>query len=127
MTNLEMINWYRKLQLCVLLTACSIVSPARSQLVPGTVDVHWNEGSKDCTKNPQPPIQVHRYNADTFILRESLCATYEAPFIYLLIGKTKALLIDTGAVANAKIMPLAQTVVSLLPDDGPKRPLMVAH
>ena len=72
------------------------------------MDVKWNEGSKDCIKNPQPPIQVHRYNAGTFILRENLCATYEAPFIYLLIGKTKALLIDTGAVTDAKAMPLAE-------------------
>jgi glyoxylase-like metal-dependent hydrolase (beta-lactamase superfamily II) len=91
------------------------------------MDVHWNEGSKDCIKNPQPPIQVHRYDAQTFILRESLCATYEAPFIYLLIGKTKALLIDTGAVADAKIMPLAQTVISLLPNEGSRLPLMVVH
>jgi hydroxyacylglutathione hydrolase len=91
------------------------------------MDVHWNEGSKDCVKNPQPPLQVHRYNAQTFILRESLCATYEAPFIYLLIGKTKALLIDTGAVADAKIMPLAQTVISLLSNGGSRLPLMVVH
>jgi hydroxyacylglutathione hydrolase len=91
------------------------------------MDVHWNEGSKDCVKNPQPPIQVHRYNADTFMLRESLCATYEAPFIYLLIGKTKALLIDTGAVADAKTMPLAQTVISLLANGGSRLPLMVVH
>jgi hypothetical protein len=76
--------------------------------------VRWNEGSKDFIKNQQPPIQVHRYNAETFILRESLCATYEAPFIHLLIGKTKALLIDTGAVADANTMPLAQAVISLI-------------
>jgi glyoxylase-like metal-dependent hydrolase (beta-lactamase superfamily II) len=91
------------------------------------MDVLWNEGSKDCNKNPQPPIQVHRYNADTFILRENLCATYEGPFIYLLIGKTKALLIDTGAVADAKIMPLAQTVISLLENRGSRLSLMVVH
>jgi len=91
------------------------------------MNVRWNEGSADCVKNPLPPIQVHRYNAHTFILRENLCATYEAPFIYLLIGKTKALLIDTGAVAEAKIMPLAQTVVSLLPNGGSRLPLMVVH
>jgi glyoxylase-like metal-dependent hydrolase (beta-lactamase superfamily II) len=84
-------------------------------------------GSKDCIKNPQPPLQVHRYNAQTFILRESLCATYEAPFIYLLIGKTKALLIDTGGVADAKTMPLAQTVISLLSNGGSRLPLMVVH
>jgi len=91
------------------------------------MDVHWNEGSEDCVKNPQPPIQVHQYNPQTFILRESLCASYEAPFIYLLIGKTKALLIDTGAVTDAKTMPLAQTVISLLPNDGSRLPLMVVH
>jgi glyoxylase-like metal-dependent hydrolase (beta-lactamase superfamily II) len=91
------------------------------------MDVKWNEGSKDCVKNPQPPIQVHRYNADTFILRENLCATYEAPFIYLLIGKAKALLIDTGAVADANTMPLAQAVISLLGNGGSRLPLMVVH
>ena len=126
MTNPRMLN-LRKPWLCALLTACSILSPARAQLVPGTMDVHWNEGSEDCVKNPQPPLQVHRYNAQTFILRESLCATYEAPFIYLLIGKTKALLIDTGAVADAKTMPLAQTVISLLSNEGSRLPLMVVH
>ena len=96
--------------MCAFLMACSILSPSHSELVPGTMDVKWNEGSKDCVKDPQPPIQVHRYNADTFILRENLCATYEAPFIYLLIGKNRALLVDTGAVADAKTMPLAKTV-----------------
>jgi len=126
MTKLGACNWRQKLWLCVLLT-CSVVSPVYSQLVSGTMDVHWNQGSEDCVKNPQPPIQVHQYNAQTFILRESLCATYEAPFIYLLIGKTKALVIDTGAVADAKAMPLAQTVISLLPNGGSRLPLMVAH
>jgi len=89
MTKLRAFNRQRKLWLCVLLTVCSVVSPVYSQLVSGTLDAHWNEGSEDCVKNPQPPIQVHQYNAQTFILRESLCATYEAPFIYLLIGKPK--------------------------------------
>ena len=126
MTNPQMLD-RRKLWLCAVLTACSILSSAYSDLVPGTMDVHWNEGSKDCAKNPQPPIQVHRYNAETFILRENLCATYEAPFIYLLIGKNKALLIDTGAVADSKTMPLAETVTSLLAKAGSKVPLMVVH
>ena len=126
MTNLRMLD-RRKPWLCALLSACSILSPAHSQLVPGTMDVHWNEGSKDCTKNPEPPLQVHRYNEQSFILRQSLCATYEAPFIYLLIGKTKALLIDTGAVADAKTMPLAETVISLLANGGSRLPLMVVH
>ena len=127
MTKLRALDQQKRLWLYALLMVCSILSAAHSELVPGTMDVHWNEGSKDCVKNPQPPIQVHRYNAQTFILRENLCATYEAPFIYLLIGKTKALLIDTGAVADAKTMPLAQTVISLLANEESRLPLMVVH
>src|SRR6476620_11680565 len=127
MTKLRACSRPRKLSLSVLLTVWSTISPAHSQLVSGTMEVHWNEGSEDCVKNPQSPIQVHQYNAQTFILRESLCATYEAPFIYLLIGKTKALVIDTGAVADAKAMPLAQTVISLLTNGGSRLPLMVVH
>jgi hydroxyacylglutathione hydrolase len=89
------------------------------------MDVKWSEGARDCQKDPQPPLQVHRYNAQTFILRESLCATYEGPFLYLLVGSQRALLIDTGAVKDAREMPLAQTVRALLPQSG--FPLMVVH
>jgi hydroxyacylglutathione hydrolase len=92
------------------------------------MDVHWNEGATDCASNPPPPLQVHEYNPQTFILRENLCATFEAPFIYLLIGSHKALLIDTGDVADPKRMPLADTVMHLLPKDGSATlPLLVVH
>jgi hydroxyacylglutathione hydrolase len=96
--------------------------------VPGSMDVHWNEGAKDCKASPQPPLEVHAYNPQTFILRENLCATFEAPFMYLLIGSTKALLIDTGDVADPSQMPLANTVMQLLPGDtSAKLPLLVVH
>ena len=102
--------------------------PAWAQLAPGSMDVHWNEGSPDCTKNAQAPLQVHQYNTRTFILRENLCTTFEAPFMYLLIGSTKALLIDTGDVADPKVVPLADTVMRLLPGEGAgKFPLLVVH
>ena len=103
-------------------------SPAWAQLVPGAMDIHWNEGSPDCAKDPQPPLQEHPYNTRTFILRENLCTTFEAPFMYLLIGSTKALLIDTGDIADPHVIPLADTVMRLLPGEGPaKLPLLVVH
>jgi hydroxyacylglutathione hydrolase len=99
-----------------------------SQPVTGTLDVHWNEGAEDCTATPQAPLQVHTYEPQTFILRESPCANFEANFLYLLVGSDKALLIDTGAVADPKAMPLAKTILGLLPDKDHKRlPLLVAH
>ena len=101
---------------------------AWSQPVPGSLDAHWNEGASDCKATPQAPLQIHAYEPQTFILRQSPCADFEANFLYLLIGSDKALLIDTGAVADPKEMPLAKTVLELLPDkDQKKLPLLVAH
>jgi glyoxylase-like metal-dependent hydrolase (beta-lactamase superfamily II) len=101
---------------------------AWSQPVPGSLDVHWNEGASDCSATPQDTLQVHNYEPQTFILRQSPCADFEANFIYLLIGSDKALCIDTGAVADPKAMPLAKTILELLPDkDGKKLPLLVVH
>jgi len=103
-------------------------SPAFCQLVPGSMDVHWDEGAANCATNSQPPLQVHPYNNRTFILRESLCATFEAPFMYLLIGSAKALLIDNGDVADSSKMPLEKTVMQLLPGEpSTKLPLLVVH
>jgi len=99
-----------------------------AQPVPGSLDVQWGEGASDCTANPQIPLQVHAYEPQTFILRQSLCADFEANFLYLLIGSDKALLIDTGAVADPTKMPLAKMILELLPNkDSKKLPLLIAH
>jgi glyoxylase-like metal-dependent hydrolase (beta-lactamase superfamily II) len=96
--------------------------------MPGSLNVHWNEGASDCSATPQEALQVYNYEPQTFILRQNPCASFEANFIYLLIGSDKALLIDTGAVADPKAMPLAKTILQLLPDkDHKKLPLLVAH
>ncbi len=61
----------------------------------GTLPRTWQASGPECPPNPQ--FQVHEYNPDLLILRESGCSNYEKPFLYLLFGKDKALLLDTGA------------------------------
>jgi hydroxyacylglutathione hydrolase len=101
---------------------------AWSEPVPGSLPAQWNIGAENCTASPQAPLQVHAYEPQTFILRQNPCANPEANFFYLLVGSQKALLIDTGAVADPNKMPLAQTVLSLLPlKDGVSLPLLVVH
>lgn len=96
--------------------------------VPGSMEVRWNEGAPDCAETPQTPLQVHAYEPQTFILRQSPCAHFEANFTYLLVGSDKAFLIDTGAVADPDQMPLAETVLKLLAEHGNSNiPLVVAH
>jgi hydroxyacylglutathione hydrolase len=60
----------------------------------GSYPAQWISGGPDC--GTEPDIQVHQLNDDTYILRQSLCTSGEAPFLYLLIGEDKALLEDTG-------------------------------
>jgi hydroxyacylglutathione hydrolase len=96
--------------------------------VPGSLPAQWNIGAEDCAAASQPPLQVHAYEPQTFILRQSLCASFEGNFIYLLVGSDKALLIDTGAIADPQKMPLAKTILELLPEkDGKQLSLLVAH
>jgi hydroxyacylglutathione hydrolase len=116
---------FRLLTLSVLLT---IGAKAWCDPVPGTLNVHWIEGAEDCVKAALPPLQVHAYESQTFILRQGLCASFEGNFLYLLIGNDRALLIDTGAISDAATMPLAKTVQELLPENGgAKLPLTVVH
>ena len=105
-----------------------LAAQASGQTVPGSMDVQWNAGAVDCAATPQEPLQVHAYEPQTFILRQSPCANFEANFLYLLVGSDRALLIDTGAVADPVQMPLAKTVLGLLPERrGSRIPLIVAH
>jgi glyoxylase-like metal-dependent hydrolase (beta-lactamase superfamily II) len=59
----------------------------------GVLPEHWIAGGPDC--GSEPAIQVHAYDPDTFILRQSLCSSPEGPFLYLLFGEDRAPLVDT--------------------------------
>jgi glyoxylase-like metal-dependent hydrolase (beta-lactamase superfamily II) len=113
----------------VLVGYLLLPAPASADLVPGSMDMHWDTGAETCQPaNASSPIQVQNYNAQTFVLRETLCSTWEAPFMYLLIGSNQALLIDTGDIADPTMMPLEATVVKLLPGEATsKMPLVVVH
>ena len=74
----------------------------------------WLHGSQDCKSNVNPPIQVVKAAANSYILRQDKCLSFEAPFMYLLIGNQTALLLDTGDVEDARVFPLYETVKMLV-------------
>lgn len=61
----------------------------------GALRAAWILGGPECVEVPE--FQVHEYNEDLYVLRQSGCSHYEKPFIYLLFGNEKAFLLDTGA------------------------------
>jgi len=85
---------------------------------PGTaqanLNVAWIHGSEAAKYNTDPDIQVHAYNEHTYILRQNMAVHYEAPFMFLLFGNSRALLLDTGATADARYFPLRRTVDEII-------------
>jgi glyoxylase-like metal-dependent hydrolase (beta-lactamase superfamily II) len=69
--------------------------PGTSGIRAGTLPASWRPSGPDCSGIPE--FQTHEYNDDFVILRQSGCTNYEKPFLFLLFGRDKALLVDTGA------------------------------
>ena len=80
----------------------------------GDIAFRWIHGSVCAATNRDPRIHVLAYNEDTYILRENPCIHWEAPFTYLMFGNEGALLIDTGATAEAEWYPLRKTMDAIL-------------
>ncbi|MEU9284615.1 MBL fold metallo-hydrolase [Streptomyces sp. NPDC048275] len=97
-----------------------------------TLDVRWIHGSPSAKHNTDPDIQVYPYDAHSVILRQNMAIDYEAPFLFLLFGEARAVLIDTGATASAAYFPLRRVVDEVMetwlaahPRDGYE--LLVLH
>jgi hypothetical protein len=73
------------------------------------LDVAWIHGSPAAKYNTDPDIQVHAYDEHTYILRQNMAVHYEAPFMFLLLGRSAALLPDTGATADPRFFPLRRS------------------
>jgi len=78
----------------------------------------WLHGAKSCKNDINPAIQVMQADASTYVLRQNKCVTFEAPFIYVLFGKDKVLVVDTGANQSPELSPIYQTVESLIEQQG---------
>lgn len=83
---------------------------ALSEAAPGDLNVRWIHGSVSAKHNRDPDIQVHAYNEHTIIMRQNMAVHSEAPFMFLLFGNDRALLLDTGATRSPEFFPLRQTV-----------------
>lgn len=95
-------------------------------LQSGALPRQWRPSGPNCTEVPD--WQVHEYNTNTWIIRESGCTNYEKPFLYLIFGDGKALLQDTGAGKTDidRLIPnlLAQWAKR---NNKPVPPLLVVH
>jgi hydroxyacylglutathione hydrolase len=123
-----------KLRLSIALMLAVAAASAHSQLPDpdggtlerGTLAAKWTTGGPKCMEIPE--WQVHEYNANLFILRQSGCTDAEMPFLYLFFGKDQGLLWDTGST-NGNLAPALQHVVHdwLLRNHRASIPIIVTH
>lgn len=111
------------LYLCAGLALVIITGTARADGMNALREKQWIHGSADCETNTDPALEVFRYSASTFILRQNKCDSFEAPFMYLLLGEGRALLLDTGASTHEQDNTLSKQVQDLI---GPRQ-LLVVH
>ena len=108
--------------------ACAHRSASHETLEPGRLPATFYAGGADCAGTP--PFRVHAYNADFFILRQAACTNYEKPFLYLVFGRDRALLLDTGAGHVDVVTPVDTLIKAWLAHrgrGGASIELVVAH
>ena len=125
-------HYFRSVLICILIfTACETAlaqapQPNGGGVRTGVLPRSWQASGPECPPNPQ--FQIHEYNSDLIILRESGCSNYEKPFLYLLFGKEKALLLDTGA-GKTDVARVVKSQIEqwLKRNNRDSIPLIVAH
>ena len=75
--------------------SAQLPQPDGGTVRPGTLPLTWQTGGPKCMEMPE--WQIHEYNPELFILRQSGCTDYEKPFVYVLFGSERALVYDTGS------------------------------
>lgn len=111
----------------ILMAGCLAGTPpagAQAEPLPRLFQERWIDG----TNGTEPVAQMQPLDGNTFVIRQSIRTNFEAPFLYLLFGRDKALLIDTGAEGGV-IRPVVDRVIAdWLAAHGRKSiPLVVAH
>ncbi|MBT2744952.1 MULTISPECIES: MBL fold metallo-hydrolase [unclassified Lysobacter] len=121
--NLPIRRWLSSASLLIaLLFAVALPAPALD------LPQRWIHGAAG-----EPSLQVHQAAPGLWVLRQSKASNFEAPFMYLIAGDRRALLLDTGAEpAAGHELPLRATVDRLLAQWQREHglaslPLVIAH
>ena len=72
---------------------------------------------------------MHAYDEHTYVLRQSKDVTFEAPFVVLLLGSERAMLLDSGAVDDRTLRHTVDGLIATWRAAHPREtyPLVVAH
>jgi glyoxylase-like metal-dependent hydrolase (beta-lactamase superfamily II) len=119
---------YRSHRPSRIIAAMAMLVASRTALRAQSPLDAWNSGHAH-----EPTLTVRTLAPGFWVMRQSKLSNAEAPFMYLIAGSKRALLVDTGAEPAAGApLPLRDVVDSLLAVDARRRhgeivPLLVMH
>ena len=90
------------------------IAAAVSSTYADLTQFKWMHGTESCKQDKDPKLQVVQVNANSYVIRQNKCVTFEAPFIFVLVGQKRALVVDTGANESPDESPLYAAVLSIL-------------
>lgn len=119
---------YRPGMTAKICLAAGLLLASAANAKPASLPPLFPENWIDGTQAQEPVTQVQALDRDTFVIRQSIKTNFEAPFLYLLFGRDKVLLIDAGAKGGV-IRPTVDRLVNewLAAHDRSDIPLIVAH
>jgi hydroxyacylglutathione hydrolase len=105
------------------------IAPAAtpSRDTPPVVRAAWRSQTGSCMEIPD--WEVREVDRDLYLLRQSPCTSYEKPFVFLVFGNERALLLDTGGGEHNHLATAVTRVVQRWLERTGRRSiaLIVAH
>ena len=84
--------------------ACRAAGYQQSPFTSSSLSESWYAGGASCAGIPG--FRVRAFTEDFFILRQAACTNFEKPFLYLVMGRDRALLFDSGAGGVDVVAPV---------------------
>jgi hydroxyacylglutathione hydrolase len=119
-------NLIQSVLIATAFAACTRGVQRSPSLEAGRLATNWYAGNANCAGTPQ--FRIQPYNENFIILRQAACTNYEKPFLYLIFGRERALLLDTGA-GNVNVAGAVDSIMRAWSarNGGRSLSLVVAH
>ena len=119
-------TWILTLAAAIGCTRAATVPSEAARATTGRMPATWYAGGAICPTTPA--FHVHEYSSGFYILRQPACTNFEKPFLYLIFGRSRALLLDTGA-GNINVATVVDSLLTAWKrmHGGAPLTLVVAH
>jgi glyoxylase-like metal-dependent hydrolase (beta-lactamase superfamily II) len=128
MLKMRILSGLMAFQMAATGAAISAVPTSAQELAPNVAASGLFKPWINGVSASEPQMQVQRFDDDTYVIRQSIRTNFEGPFLYLLFGIDRTILVDTGA-GGLKVRPTIDRVIAewAARHHRTSIPLIVAH